>query len=301
MHLNGFFSYLQFERRYSIHTVDAYRRDIAQYSAFLQTAFHITDIELLQTNHRHVRAWVVALMNEKINAKSVNRKISSLKTYFKYLVKHGVLKKNPMLKVVSPKIPKTLPLFVNSKGMDDVFRYIDENYPSTTPQELFIQSRDKFILELLYGTGMRRSELLGLSEKDFDISKKTIKVLGKGNKERLLPLGNRIVKSMEDYLSKRNIVFGKTQTLFVSNTGKKVNPKLIYTIVHNLLAGNTTLTRKSPHVLRHTFATHLSNNGAELNAVKELLGHATLASTQVYTHNTIDKLKEIHRLAHPKS
>lgn len=301
MHLNGFFSYLQFERRYSIHTVDAYRRDIAQYSVFLQTAFHITDTDLLQTTHRHVRAWVVTLMNEKLSAKSVNRKISSLKTYFKYLVKHGVLKKNPMLKVVSPKIPKTLPLFINNKGMDDVFRYIDENYPSTTPQELFIQSRDKFILELLYGTGMRRSELLGLSEKDFDISKKTIKVLGKGNKERLLPLGNRIVKSMEVYLSKRNIVFGKTQTLFVSNTGKKVNPKLIYTIVHNLLAGNTTLTRKSPHVLRHTFATHLSNNGAELNAVKELLGHATLASTQVYTHNTIDKLKEIHRLAHPKS
>ncbi|MFN0276592.1 MAG: tyrosine-type recombinase/integrase [Chitinophagales bacterium] len=301
MHLNGFFSYLQYEKRYSMHTVNAYRTDIAQFSKFLENQYRITDPEMLEVTHRHVRSWVVELMDEKISAKSVNRKISSLKTYYKFLLKHGAIKKNPMLKVVSPKTAKTLPLFIDKKGMEAVFQYIETNYPVSTPQESFIQSRDKFILELLYGTGIRRSELLGLKERDFDTSKKTVKVLGKGNKERLLPLGGRIVKIMNEYLGKRNLVFGNAETLFVSNLGKKAYPKLIYSIIHNLLLGNTSITRKSPHVLRHTFATHLSNNGAELNAVKELLGHASLASTQVYTHNTIDKLKKAHRLAHPKA
>ncbi|MBC8045788.1 MAG: tyrosine-type recombinase/integrase [Fimbriimonadaceae bacterium] len=301
MHLNGFFSYLQFEKRYSHHTVEAYRSDIAQFTEFLKEHYQNQDDDLLAATHRNVRSWIISLMDNSISAKSVNRKISSLKSYFRFLIKQGIIKKNPMLKIASPKTPKTLPLFVDKKGMEAVFNFIDTIYPFSTPVEKFIQVRDKFIVELLYGTGIRRSELISLSEKSFDYSKKTVKVLGKGNKERILPVGKKIMQLYNEYIQQRNFVFGKTENLFLSNTGKKANTDLIYKVVHNLLSENTTLTRKSPHVLRHTFATHLSNNGAELNAVKELLGHATLASTQVYTHNTIDKLKEIHRLAHPKA
>jgi integrase/recombinase XerC len=302
MHLNGFFSYLQFEKRYSKHTVDAYRNDIKQFVAYTyQSEIPAADTDLTKITYRQVRSWVVHLMANKITAKSVNRKISSLKTYYKYLLKQGVIKKSPMQKIVSPKIPKYLPLFIEEKAMDGIFNYMDEHYPNSSPEEQYILLRDKLIIEMLYGTGMRRSELLSVRDQDFDRNKKTVKILGKGNKERILPVSNKILSLLAAYVNQRNNVFGKTQTLLLSNTGGKPYPRMVHNVVHRVLSKNTSLTRNSPHVLRHTFATHLSNNGAELTAVKELLGHATLASTQVYTHNTIDKLKEIHRLAHPKA
>lgn len=300
MHKEGFYAYLQFEKRYSSNTIEAYKNDLSQFSNFLLQSFQEEDADFINVHHKRIRAWIVSLMNAKIAAKSVNRKISSLKTYFKYLLKNGVITKNPMLKVVSPKTPKNLPLFIEKNNMAGVFEDIDLQYPENTPQQIFIKTRDLMVVELLYATGMRRAELLGLIDTSFDESAGNVKVLGKGNKERIIPVSKDLLGLVETYINSRNLLFGPTATFLVTESGKKPYPKMIYNIVTGVLKYVTTLTRKSPHVLRHTFATHLSNNGAELNAIKELLGHASLASTQVYTHNTIDQLKNIHHLAHPK-
>ncbi len=300
MQKEGFYAYLQFEKRYSLNTIEAYRNDISQFSAFLLEQYPGSDPDLTDVHHKQIRTWIVTLMNDKMTAKSVNRKISSLKTYFKYLLRTGAVTKNPMLKVVAPKTPKNLPLLVEKGNMENVFDNIDNIYPENTEVERFIKIRDLLIIELLYSTGMRRTELLNLTDNSFDRSQRNVKVLGKGNKERIIPISKDLLQLIDTYLSSRNKLFSITKTFIITETGKKPYPKMIYNIVNKVLQFVTTLTRKSPHVLRHTFATHLSNNGAELNAIKELLGHASLASTQVYTHNTIDQLKNIHHLAHPK-
>ncbi|MBC8173561.1 MAG: tyrosine-type recombinase/integrase [Chitinophagales bacterium] len=300
MHLKGFLSYIQFEKRFSKHTLDAYRSDLSQFSAYIAEKHNSDDKDLTSITHRQIRSWVVHLMNEKRTPKSVNRKISTLKTYYKYLLRKGAIKKNPMLKVVAPKVAKPLPLFIDKKSIQEIFNLFDK-YPASTEKDKFIRIRDLFIVELLYGTGIRRSELLGLKENSFDLKNKTIRVLGKGNKEWLLPMVNNLKDILRQYLEIKKNLFGDSVFLILSNAGQKAYPALIYRIIHKLLSETSSLSRKSPHILRHTFATHLSNNGAELNAIKELLGHASLASTQIYTHNTIDKLKEIHRLAHPKA
>lgn len=300
MYLEGFYTYLKFEKRYSSNTLEAYSNDILQFQLFLEEQYGENDPELLSVNHRQVRAWVVSLMNNKVAPKSVNRKISALKTYYRYLLKNNAIAKNPMAKVVAPKIPKNLPLFVEKTGMDELFEVLDLAYPEDNEQQKFIKLRDRVIIELLYSTGMRRAELLGLSDNSFDRAQMQIKVLGKGNKERIIPVSKNILGMADKYIAERNRLFGNSGLFLVSEVGKPAYPKMVYNIVHNVLQNITTITRKSPHVLRHTFATHLSNNGAELNAIKELLGHASLASTQIYTHNTIDQLKKIHKLAHPK-
>lgn len=300
MYTEGFYTWLQYEKRYSPNTLEAYRTDLAQFQDFLSKEYGETDPDLLGVHHRQVRSWIVQLMDGGTAAKSVNRKISSLKTYYKFLLKQKAINKNPMLKVVAPKTPKNLPLFVEKKGMEDLFSMMQSAYPLETEQQRYVQLRDRLIIELLYSTGMRRGELLGLTDLSFDEAQRTVKVLGKGNKERLIPVSRELFDLADAYKKERNRLFGKTAWFFTTATGAKPYPKMIYAVVHKVLEQVTTLTRKSPHVLRHTFATHLSNNGAELNAVKELLGHASLASTQVYTHNTIDQLKKIHKLAHPK-
>jgi len=300
MYLEGFYTYLKFEKRYSLNTLEAYSTDILQFQLFLEKEYGSNDLELLSVNHRQVRAWVVALMNNNVKPKSVNRKISALKTYYRYLLKNGAISKNPMAKVIAPKIPKNLPLFVEKTGMDELFEVLDTAYPEETEQQKFVKLRDRIIIELLYSTGMRRAELLGLSDNSFDRAQMQVKVLGKGNKERIIPVSKNILGMADKYIAERKRLFEASTSFLVSEVGKPAYPKMVYNIVHNVLKNITTITRKSPHVLRHTFATHLSNNGAELNAIKELLGHASLASTQIYTHNTIEKLKEIHKLAHPK-
>jgi integrase/recombinase XerC len=239
-----------------------------------------------------VRSWLVSLGEQRIAPRSVNRKLTSLKTYFRYLLRQGTIEVNPMLKVSAPKIPRRLPLFVEKEKMDLVFSGVDfgEGYPGL---------RDRVILELFYATGMRLAELVALRDQDIDLSASTIRVTGKRNKERIIPLGNSIRGLLETYMEEKR-TFGN-QHLFLTDSGKPIYPRMVQRTVSRLLGGVTTLGKKSPHVLRHTFATHLLNNGAELNAVKELLGHASLAATQVYTHNTIEKLKKVYKQAHPRA
>lgn len=300
MYKKRFYTYLQFEKRYSLNTLDAYKVDLEQFSDFILTQYPDEDPDLISVHHRQIRAWIVQLMDQQISAKSVNRKISTLKTYFRFLLKQEVIQKNPMAKVIAPKMPKPLPVFIEANNMNSLFGLIENEYPESNEMEKFIKARDRLIIEILYSTGIRRAELLGLKNDSFNQSSKTVKVLGKGNKERIIPVSDELLKLVFDYIGIRNKLVGEKEFLLVTEKGKKAYPGLIHKIVNSLLQHVSTLTRKSPHVLRHTFATHLSNSGAELNAIKELLGHASLASTQVYTHNTIDKLKDIHRHAHPK-
>ncbi len=300
MYLKRFYTYLQFEKRYSSNTLEAYTLDLTQFSDFILQEYQENDPDLIHVHHRQIRAWVISMMDHGIASKSVNRKISSLKTYFRFLLKQGAITKNPTSKVISPKLPKQLPVFVEENSMESIFKLIEEVYPENTPEELFEKKRNQLVIEILYGTGMRRAELLSLTDRSFDKSLRMVKVLGKGNKERIIPVHDQLMKLVFDYIELRNKLVGENEFLLVTFKGKKAYPNMIYHIVNTLLAHVSTLTRKSPHVLRHTIATHLSNSGAELNAIKELLGHASLASTQVYTHNTIEKLKEVHKQAHPK-
>jgi len=286
----GFIQYIQYEKRYSPHTVIAYRNDLDQFFGFLSARYGITDAA--GVSHPMVRSWLVELMEEGITPRSVNRKLTTLKSFFRYLVRNGEISVNPMSKVISPKVSKRLPAFIEKEKMDLVFTEVDfgEGYPAL---------RDRVILELFYATGMRLSELVNLKETDIDLPGGTIKVLGKRNKERLIPFGNSVKKMFVLYLAEKQKF--DSPYLFLTDKGKQIYPRMVHRIVTGILARVTTLDKKSPHVLRHTFATHLLNNGAELNAVKELLGHANLSATQVYTHNTIEKLKKVYKQAHPRA
>lgn len=287
-----FLAYLQYEKRYSSHTVTAYRIDLDQFFEYLHQHYNITDI--LEVTHPMIRSWLVERMEHGIGTRSINRKLTTLKSFYKFMLHEGVLTINPMQKITSPKISKRLPVFVEKDRMEMLLDQVDfgEGYPGI---------RDKLILELFYATGMRLSELVNLKETDLDFHHDTIKVLGKRNKERLIPFSHKFEILVKAYLEEKNRSFGNTNDLFLTDKGKPIYSKLIYRIVTGYLREVTTLDKKSPHVLRHTFATHLLNNGAELNAVKELLGHANLSATQIYTHNTIDKLKRIYKQAHPKA
>jgi integrase/recombinase XerC len=287
-----FLAYLQFEKRYSSHTVTAYRTDLDQFYEYLTYQYNITDIP--GVTHSMIRSWLVNMLQNGTGARSVNRKLTTLKSFYKYLLRNGVVEINPMRKITSPKTPKRLPVFVEKDKMELLLDHVDFG-------EGFQGIRNKLILELFYATGMRLSELVNLKETDLDFHHDTIKVLGKRNKERLIPFGKKIEVLITSYLAEKRKTFGSINELFLTDKGKPVYPKMVYRIVTKYLGEVTTLEKKSPHVLRHTFATHLLNNGAELNAVKELLGHASLSATQVYTHNTIDNLKRIYKQAHPKA
>lgn len=295
MYLENFIQYLTSERRYSSHTVTAYQKDLRQFYGFLELNYSVTDIR--QVNHQMIRAWIMDLIENDNSGRTVNRKLSALKTYYRFLRRNSIIEINPMLRILPPKSNKPLPEFVSTENMDLL---LDE----VAFEEGFEGARDKLIIEFFYFTGIRLAELVGLQNKDIDLQKRQIKVLGKRNKERLIPFGNTLERSIDKYISERDKMTGSIQpedTFFITKKGLKIYKKLVYRIVNSYLSKVSTLKKKSPHVLRHTFATHMLNNGADLNAIKELLGHANLSATQVYTHNTIEKLKSIYNQAHPRA
>jgi len=289
-----FIQYIQFEKRYSSHTVISYRNDLNQFFSYLEKEYQISDIN--NVDHFLIRSWLVNLMEHGISARSVNRKISVLKSYFKYLIRESIITDDPMSKIIAPKISKRIPVFVEKDKMDILFDKIEFD-------EGFEGVRNKLIIEIFYMTGMRLSELVNLTLADVDLQKKSIKVLGKRNKERLIPFTILLEKHIDNYIEQRAkiIIDKKNNFLFITKKGEKIYQKLVYRIINYYLSIVTTIDKKSPHVLRHTFATHMLNNGADLNAIKELLGHANLSATQIYTHNTFEKLKEIYKQSHPKA
>ncbi len=290
-----FINYLKFEKRYSPHTITAYTKDLDQFDSFL-----ISEYEVLNANevsYQMVRSWIVGLIEQDISARSVNRKLSTLKSYFKYLVREELINENPMPKVQSPKTSKKLPVFVDRESMETLF---SEDIFSND----FDGRRNRLIIEMFYMTGIRLSELINLKNSDIDFYQQSIKVLGKRNKERIVPISAELIDSIKNYIEIRdkNVeVLEQNDYFYVTIKGKKLYEKLAYHIVNLYLGKVSTLQKKSPHVLRHTFATHMLNNGADLNAIKEILGHSNLAATQVYTHNTIEKLKNIYKQAHPRA
>lgn len=287
----SFLSYLQYEKRYSAHTVLSYDCDLTQFFEFYSGT---DDVQVEDITFKDVRRWIVFLMNEGKTSRTVNRKLSSLKSFFKYLLRESVIDSNPMDKVVGPKQGKKLPGFVAEHAMQ-VLREVDFG-------EGFEGVRDQLVIEMFYQTGMRLSELMNLKESDFDRSASLVKVLGKRNRERIIPVSESLVKLLDQYLDLRYKTFGNLDDfLFVTKKGVPVYEKLLYRIVTKHLSKITTMTKRSPHVLRHTFATHLLNNGAELNAVKELLGHSNLSATQIYTHTTFERLNNIYKQAHPRA
>jgi integrase/recombinase XerC len=294
MTLTSFLQYIQYEKRFSPHTVTAYKGDLEQFADYLNVTYKINEIQ--EVNHTFIRSWMVSLMEAGITSRSINRKITTLKTFYKFLMKNGVVTANPMLKVQSPKQSKKLPVFVEESKMEMLFDKVDFG-------EGFEAFRDKLLMELFYATGMRLAELVNLKEQDIDLNGCTVKVLGKRNKERIVPFTNKMKQLFQEYLAeKRKEAFkNKSAILFVTTEGKNIYPKLAYRIVNKYLSQVTTLDKKSPHVLRHTFATHMLNNGADINSIKEILGHANLSATQVYTHNTIEKLKTVYKQAHPRA
>lgn len=292
MHLEDFINFIKFEKRYSENTVQAYNKDIEQFIVFAKEQFNINTIQ--EIDFISIRSWIVFLLDNNFETKTVNRKISSLKSYLKFSKKKGFIISNPISKIISPKNKKRLPEFLNKA---DINKLLDID-----PSNNFEGIRDRLIIELLYGTGIRRAELISLEIKDINLNKLQIKVTGKGNKERIIPIYTDLAKRIEEYLIFRNklVTIENSYNLLITSSGKKIYPKLVYKIVHNQLSLISTLNKKSPHVMRHTFATHLLNNGAEINAIKELLGHSSLAATQVYTQNNIEELLKTYKQAHPK-
>lgn len=295
MFLERFIQYIQFEKRYSPHTVSAYQSDLDQFFKFLNepepTVNHPAEI-----TYQHIRSWMVHLMGE-MTARSVNRKIATLRKYFKFLLREGVIVDNPASKIQSPKNVKHLPVVVEDEKLNAML-----NSKEVFGDD-FEGTRNKLVLEILFGTGIRLAELVGLKEQDINMYDGTIKVLGKRNKERIVPINHELKLLLEQYtdLKKKHFSHNNSVTLIVTNKGSDVYPKFIYLIVHKYLSYISTQNKKSPHVLRHTFATSLLNRGADLNAIKELLGHANLSATQVYTHNSVERLKSIYKQAHPKA
>lgn len=294
MYKNLFLKYLQFEKRFSENTIRSYQNDLSQFEEFVNENYNV--IELHRVDEKIIRAWVVNLMEKDFSSLSVNRKISTLKTFFKFLLRENAIGSNPMDKVISPKSSKKLPSFVEEIQIN---KLLDEH----SFGDDFSGVRNKLIIEMFYNTGMRLSELIGLTNESINFEAGTVKVLGKRNKERILPLQNSFIESLKRYNTLKNIEFQKVENnyFFVTDKGNKLYEKLVYRIVNKYLNLVTTIEKKSPHILRHTFATHMLNNGADLNSIKELLGHANLAATQVYTHNTFEKLKTIYKQAHPRA
>jgi integrase/recombinase XerC len=292
MELKSFLQYIKFEKRFSPHTVLAYENDLSQFLTYHKNVYDTEEPSSI--THSMIRSWIVELMEKEISPRSVNRKLTAVKTFYKFLLRQGKVMTNPMIKIQSPKTSKRLPVFVDEKKMDLLFR--TENFG-----EDFEDIRDRLMLEIFYATGMRLSELIGLNDSSLDIYQCQVKVFGKRNKERIIPFTKKLKELIESYLTSRNKIFSHAPAFFLTDKGKKLYPKFVYRIVTTRLGSVTTLDKKSPHVLRHTFATHMLNNGADIDSVKELLGHANLSATQVYTHNTIEKLKQVYKQAHPRA
>ncbi len=290
--IDEFLIYLQAERRYAGHTIKAYKNDLDQFHAFCQK----NGTERMDLHFKTIRSWVVFLMDTGYSSRTVHRKLTSLRTYCKYLIKLGVMDANPLDRVLKPKLRARVPAFVDEGSMD---RLLDDYAFG----EDFTGIRNRLVMDLLYQTGMRQSELIGLKTGSVDIEGETLKVTGKRSKERIIPLNVELVTAIEKYMLLRRVVVEEPgqDSLIITEKGRPVYEKLVYRIVNKYLTLVTTLDKRSPHVLRHTFATHMLNRGADLNSIKELLGHANLSATQVYTHNTFKKLKSIYNQAHPRA
>ncbi len=295
--ISEYLSYLENERNYSQHTIVSYANDLAQYYSFLKEEFPELIEKHNDTDTGVIRAFLGLLLDSGLSKKSVVRKLSTLRSFYKFLVRKKFVRNNPALNIITPKVEKKLPQFIDKDSMVKILSLPDIS--------TFAGARDSAILELFYGSGIRRAELLGLTLSDFDERNQTIKVTGKGNKQRIIPFTKNAKQSIQRYLQFRKEIVAssglKENILFVCDKGIRLTPSKINTLVAKYLSGNTEIQKKSPHVLRHSFATHLLDNGADILAVKELLGHESLSTTQIYTHVTVERLKKIYQLAHPKA
>ena len=294
MSIESFISYLSLEKNYSPHTITAYRNDLVEFKNYCRQQFQLEEIN--QVSYNLIRSWIVSLVESGVSNRSVNRKIASLKAYYKFLLRVGILTINPLAKHKALKTSKKIEIPFSEIEMENVISQIPF-------EDNFEGKRDKLIIELLYTTGIRRAELIGLRVKDVDYQAGTIKVLGKRNKERIIPLLETTKELFLEYNLERSRLkaIGDEAYVFLSGKGNKMYETLVYRIINKYFSLVSAKVKKSPHILRHTFATHLLNKGADLNSVKELLGHSSLASTQVYTHNSIAELKKVHFSAHPRS
>jgi integrase/recombinase XerC len=296
MEIELFIKYLRYELRYSEHTIKSYEADLKQFRDFIIEVRKLDD-ELGSLNYQNIRSWIVTLSSLQNSARTINRKLSSLKSFINYLIKKGKMDENPMARIVSPKNRKRLPDFVSEESMNK----LDSSDFFTND---FSGNRDRFMIELFYNSGMRLSELINIRHGDVDISTSCVRVLGKRNKERLCPLNNYTINIYREYLdAKKNAGYSCeiNDVLFVTDKGVKMYENFVYRKINTYLSKVTGIDKKSPHVLRHTFATHMLNNGADLNSIKELLGHSNLAATQIYTHNTFSKIKKVYKQAHPRA
>lgn len=286
-----YLQYLEYEKRYSPHTIDAYRRDLSQFDRFLSGIGE----KNIAADFRVIRRWIVALVAEGDVPRTVNRKIVALRSFFKYLMQKGLITVNPMEKVGLLKVDKNLPVFVTTDKMDDL---LDEE-----PEDAgdYKTVRNRMILELFYMTGMRLSELIHLKDSDVDTGAMTVKVLGKRNKERIIPLTAQFCSALRQYMALKKSTFADTAMLFVLDSGKPLNERWVQRMTRQKLGAVTTMKKRSPHVLRHSFATNILDEGAELNAIKEILGHANLSATQVYTHSSLKRIKKVYQQAHPRA
>jgi integrase/recombinase XerC len=295
MRVDEFILFLTSEKHYSPHTITAYSNDLRQFSAYIESVYGA--VETKGIDHQIIRSWLSHLIQTGTTSRSANRKLSTLKSYFRFLVKREIIPVNPMQKVVSLKTPDNLPVFIEKGKMNSLFT---SGHFGTDFKGL----RDRVVLELLYATGIRVSELIGLKHKDIDLESMSLRVTGKRNKQRIIPFGSYLSDALNDFIKEKEKRLGPVspESYCITTTkGEKAYPRLIYTIVTQNLALVTTQPKRSPHIIRHSFATGMLNNGADLNAIKELLGHSSLAATQVYTHNTIERIKYIYQLAHPKA
>jgi integrase/recombinase XerC len=292
-HINAFLDYLTLEKKYSQHTITAYKNDLIAFRDHCITEFD--QEELHEVSYVQIRSWVVSLVDQKISNRSINRKVSSLKSFYKFLQKTKQIEVNPLANHKALKTSKEVQVPFSIKEVNEAIAAIE------LEEDTFEAQRDKLIVELFYSTGMRRAELINLTLGSVDIHSRTIKVLGKRNKERIIPLLPSIVKSIDHYLRYRKELPHQSDYLFLTSKGNKIYETLVYRVINNYFSKVSSKVKKSPHILRHSFATHLLNEGADLNSVKELLGHSSLASTQVYTHNSLDQIKKVYNQAHPRS
>ncbi len=297
MFIEKFLQYIKYEKAYSSHTFISYQTDMKQFAAFVEQqkgGFNPPDITA-----NDIRSWVLSMMDGNgVGARSVNRKLTTLRTFFKYMLKQGVVATDPMAKVKPPKMEKRLPVFLREEQMEELFSETNNLFPDD-----FEGKRDRLMIELFYNLGVRESELINMKDCDFDFDRNTVRVTGKRNKQRYIPFGNTLKNDILAFVSDRNSEIGKSEEgwLLVRKNGEQLNPSLVWRIVKKYISSISTLSKRSPHVLRHTFATAMLNNGADIDAVKELLGHANLAATEVYTHTTFDRLQKIYKQAHPRA
>ena len=291
--MKEFLQYLQYEKNYSSHTVLSYNTDLIQFCNFLNV--EPSQFNFNSVSSQQIQQWVLSLMSDDLSARSLSRKISTLKSFWHFVLARGYSKQNPTLKIILPKTKKPIPAFFKENEMNAVL----DN--SLKPED-FEHIRNRLILETFYLTGIRLSELLNIEDKDIDLSNGTIRVIGKRNKQRIIPIDKSLINDIERYIALRNESIDTFESyLFVRNNGKKMYPKMLYNIVHESMSEVSSLHKRSPHVLRHTFATSLLNGGADINAVKELLGHSSLSATQVYTHTSFEELYNIYKQAHPRA